>query len=100
MRRSEPPSPDAASLREANSYDFVRFCAASAVLFSHHFDLAGLPEPRVPGYGGDFGELGVEIFFCLSGFLIFRSLQRSKGWTRFILARILLQAFFLIILLH
>jgi peptidoglycan/LPS O-acetylase OafA/YrhL len=49
--------------RRENSYDFVRFCAASAVLFSHHFDLAGRPEPPVPGYGEDFGELAVEIFF-------------------------------------
>ncbi len=89
MTPGAPASPDAISSREANSYDFVRFCAASAVLFSHHFDLAGLPEPQVPGYGGDFGELGVEIFFCLSGFLICRSLQKSAGWTRFILARVL-----------
>jgi peptidoglycan/LPS O-acetylase OafA/YrhL len=76
-------------LRAGNSYDFVRFCAASAVLFSHHFDLAGFPEPVVPGYGGDFGELGVEIFFCLSGFLICLSLQRSRNWVRFAAARIL-----------
>ena len=66
--------------RRENSYDFVRFCAASAVLFSHHFDLAGRPEPPVPGYGEDFGELGVEIFFCLSGFLICRSLQKSTEY--------------------
>jgi peptidoglycan/LPS O-acetylase OafA/YrhL len=77
------------SSRAENSYDFVRFCAASAVLFSHHFDLAGLPEPPVPGYGEDFGELGVEVFFCLSGFLICRSLQNSTGWVRFVCARIL-----------
>jgi peptidoglycan/LPS O-acetylase OafA/YrhL len=75
--------------RDANSYDFVRFCAASAVLFSHHFDLSGLPEPRVPGFGEDFGEVAVEVFFCLSGFLICRSLQKSPGWTRFIAARFL-----------
>jgi peptidoglycan/LPS O-acetylase OafA/YrhL len=75
------------SSRADNSYDFVRFCAASAVLFSHHFDLAGLPEPSVRGYGEDFGELGVEVFFCLSGFLIFRSLQGSTSWARFICAR-------------
>jgi peptidoglycan/LPS O-acetylase OafA/YrhL len=73
--------------REANSYDFVRFCAASAVLFSHHFDLSGLPEPQVPGFGEDFGEVAVEVFFCLSGFLICRSLQKSGGWTRFVAAR-------------
>jgi peptidoglycan/LPS O-acetylase OafA/YrhL len=75
--------------RAANSYDFVRFCAASAVLFSHHFDLSGLPEPQVPGFGEDFGEVGVAVFFCLSGFLICRSLQKSPGWTRFAAARVL-----------
>ncbi len=75
--------------RAENSYDFVRFCAAAAVLFSHHFDLAGLPEPLVPSYGEDFGELGVEVFFCLSGFLIYRSLQKRAGWARFVSARFL-----------
>jgi peptidoglycan/LPS O-acetylase OafA/YrhL len=75
--------------RAANSYDFVRFCAASAVLFSHHFDLSGLPEPRVPGFREDFGEVAVEVFFCLSGFLICRSLQKSPGWSRFVAARFL-----------
>ncbi len=75
--------------RAGNSYDFVRFCAASAVLFSHHFALSGLSEPQVPGFGEDFGEVGVEVFFCLSGFLICRSLQRSPGWARFAAARVL-----------
>ena len=78
-----------ADLRGRNSYDFIRFCAACCVLFSHHFDLAGLPEPGVPGFGEDFGELGVEIFFCLSGFLICLSLQRSDNWAHFLAARIL-----------
>jgi peptidoglycan/LPS O-acetylase OafA/YrhL len=78
-----------AQTRGENSYDFVRFCAASFVLFSHHFDLAGRPEPQVPGLGEDFGELGVEIFFCLSGFLICRSLQRNPDWAHFLAARIL-----------
>lgn len=78
-----------ADSRSENSYDFVRFCAAAAVLFSHHFDIAGLPEPQVPGYGEDFGELGVEIFFCLSGFLICRSLQKNQDGARFAAARIL-----------
>lgn len=79
----------AADRRSANSYDFVRFCAASAVLFSHHFVLSGLPEPAVPGFDEDFGEVAVAVFFCLSGFLICRSLQRSPGWKRFAAARIL-----------
>jgi len=75
--------------RSENSYDFIRFCAAAAVLFSHHFDLAGRAEPLVPGYGKDFGELGVEIFFCLSGFLICLSLQRSGSLAMFVSARVL-----------
>lgn len=75
--------------RAENSYDFVRFCAACSVLFSHHFDLAGFPEPIVPSYGEDFGELAVEIFFCLSGFLLYRSLQKSSSWARFVCARFL-----------
>jgi peptidoglycan/LPS O-acetylase OafA/YrhL len=78
-----------ADLRGQNSYDFIRFFAACCVLFSHHFDLAGLPEPKVPALGEDFGELGVEIFFCLSGFLICLSLQRSRNWAHFLAARLL-----------
>ena len=83
------PGGGSVDARAANSYDFVRFCAASAVLFSHHFDLSGLPEPQVPGFGEDFGEVAVEVFFCLSGFLICRSLQKSPTWTQFIAARVL-----------
>ena len=83
-----PAVPASEAARAGNSYDFVRFCAAIAVLFSHHFDLAGRPEPAVPGYGEDFGQLGVQVFFALSGFLICRSLQRSTDWRRFLAARI------------
>jgi len=75
--------------RAENSYDFLRFCAASAVIFSHHYALSGFSEPPVPGYGEDFGKLAVELFFCLSGFLICRSLQKTKDWALFISARIL-----------
>ena len=84
VRAATPPD-----VRRGNSFDFVRFCAASAVLFSHQFDLAGRPEPPVPGYGKDFGELGVEVFFCLSGFLIYLSLARSSDWASFTAARLL-----------
>lgn len=87
---SVPDAPGGpADVRASNSYDFVRFCAASAVLYSHHFDLSGFPEPKVPGFREDFGEVAVEVFFCLSGFLICRSLQKSPGWGRFAAARAL-----------
>jgi peptidoglycan/LPS O-acetylase OafA/YrhL len=75
--------------RARNSYDFVRFIAASAVLFSHHFYLSQLPEPAVPRYGEDFGKLAVEFFFSLSGFLICRSLRKNPDWAQFVSARVL-----------
>jgi peptidoglycan/LPS O-acetylase OafA/YrhL len=77
------------SAHSQNSYDFVRFCAASAVLFSHHFDIAGFAEPQVPLLGMDFGQLGVSVFFCLSGFLIAQSLEKSSDPARFFAARLL-----------
>ena len=75
------------NVRASNSYDFVRFCAASAVLFSHQFSLSLRPEPAVPLYGEDFGKLAVEVFFCLSGFLICQSLQKNPDWAEFLSAR-------------
>jgi peptidoglycan/LPS O-acetylase OafA/YrhL len=75
--------------RESNSYDFVRFVAAAMVLYSHHFALVGQPEPLVPGLGEKYGAVAVYIFFVLSGFLIYRSLERNADWWRFISARFL-----------
>lgn len=72
-----------------NSYDFVRFWAAAMVIFSHQFDLVGFPEPQVPLYGEDFGQLAVAIFFCLSGFLIAQSLKKDNDVARFLAARCL-----------
>jgi peptidoglycan/LPS O-acetylase OafA/YrhL len=77
------------AIHSRNSYDFVRFCAATMVIFSHHFDLAGFAEPKVPLYGEDFGQLAVAIFFCLSGFLIAQSLEKNDDAARFLAARFL-----------
>lgn len=87
IANSEICEPVMVDRRTGNSYDFVRFCAASAVLYSHHFDLAGLTEPIVPGYGEDFGQLAVEVFFCLSGFLLTLSLEKGRGLAFFAAAR-------------
>ncbi len=73
----------------SNSYDFVRFIAAMMVLYSHHFPLAGFQEPLVPFYSERFGELAVYIFFSMSGFLIYRSLDKNNDWWRFFSARFL-----------
>jgi peptidoglycan/LPS O-acetylase OafA/YrhL len=85
--RGSGAEPVTVDRRAGNSFDFVRFCAASAVLYSHHFDLAGLSEPVVPGYGEDFGQFAVEVFFCLSGFLLTLSLERGRGFAFFAAAR-------------
>jgi peptidoglycan/LPS O-acetylase OafA/YrhL len=79
----------AISPRAGNSYDFIRFVAASMVLFSHHFPLAARPEPVLPIYGKTFGTLAVSIFFSLSGFLIYRSIDKNADWWRFVAARFL-----------
>jgi peptidoglycan/LPS O-acetylase OafA/YrhL len=86
--------------RTSNSYDFIRFVAATMVLFSHHFamfpgvqdasgKMVGFAEPLVPGFGEKFGAVAVYIFFSLSGFLIYRSLEKNSDWWRFVSARFL-----------
>jgi peptidoglycan/LPS O-acetylase OafA/YrhL len=69
-----------------NSFDFVRFFAASVVLVAHHFYLAGGKIPSA--FGEDLAGYALDAFFCLSGFLIFQSLDRSTDWAHFLAARL------------
>lgn len=73
----------------ANSFDFVRFVAAGAVLISHHSPTSGGPEPAIPIMRDTLGGAAVCVFFAMSGFLILQSLERSNRWDRFFAARIL-----------
>lgn len=72
-----------------NNLDAIRLIAAFFVLFSHSFPLAGQQEPRVPFYQGNYGELGVNIFFIVSGFLITQSYLRSNDPRKYIWSRVL-----------
>lgn len=72
-----------------NSFDFLRLTAALAVLVSHHFPLSGKPEPIIPIFNDTLGGVAVEIFFVMSGFLIYNSLIRNSNWASFFSARIL-----------
>lgn len=72
-----------------NNFDFLRLLAASMVVFSHSFFLLETParplsksEPIVFLTGGQmtFGNLGVWIFFAISGYLITQSLLRSSSY--------------------
>ena len=61
--------------RGANNLDFLRFLAASLVMLNHCYPLLGVPtEPlfALTDYMG-FGQLGLGIFFFMSGLLITRS---------------------------
>jgi len=51
-----------------NSFDIVRFLAATFVILSHSYALVGLPEPQIGNI--HLGGFSVWVFFILSGFLI------------------------------
>lgn len=61
--------------RGENNLDFLRFVAATFVIVSHSFALRGQgwePLLSITGYQS-FGQLGVGIFFLISGMLVTRS---------------------------
>jgi peptidoglycan/LPS O-acetylase OafA/YrhL len=58
-----------------NNFDVLRLLAASLVLFSHSYALTASPEPFADLSGWTFGEVGVVMFFAMSGFLI------AKSWS-------------------
>jgi peptidoglycan/LPS O-acetylase OafA/YrhL len=65
---------DKVNLRN-NNFDFLRFLAATMVIFSHSYALSGNknePYLLISNYA-TFGSLAVNIFFVLSGFLIIKS---------------------------
>jgi peptidoglycan/LPS O-acetylase OafA/YrhL len=70
-----------------NSFDFTRFVAASGVIFSHQFPIAGFEEPRA--WGISVGTASVTLFFLMSGFLICKSVQANQNFYRFVAARLL-----------
>jgi peptidoglycan/LPS O-acetylase OafA/YrhL len=58
-----------------NNFDVLRLLAASFVLFSHSYALTANAEPFAGVSGWTFGEIGVVMFFAMSGFLI------AKSWS-------------------
>ena len=72
-----------------NSFDIVRFAAASAVLVSHHAPLSGRAEPFVPFMHDTLGGFAVTIFFVMSGYLMAQSLNRDTNVVHFFVARAL-----------
>jgi peptidoglycan/LPS O-acetylase OafA/YrhL len=82
--------------REQNSLDFIRFTAASAVLFSHAWPISGgqemdrfEPLKLLSRQQMNLGEAAVFVFFLISGFLVTASFERSKTWLDYVKARFL-----------
>lgn len=64
----------------ANNFDFLRFFAATLVIWSHAFPLSGRPEHLgSPLIGETSGGIAVAIFFVISGFLVTGSLLNSSS---------------------
>ena len=57
------------------------------MLVSHCFPLTGRPDPFAAISGQTLGELGVSIFFAISGFLIAKSWSDSRAVAPFVLKR-------------
>lgn len=74
-----------------NNFDALRLIGAFLVLVSHQFALSGRWEPRVVGDHG-LGNLGVLIFFSISGYLVTSSWLKDPNILRFAARRILRMA--------
>lgn len=79
-------------MQRKNSFDLLRLMAASMVIFSHSFPLAGQdsnePIQRFTSYGS-LGGIAVDIFFIISGYLVADSYLRGNGPLCFIFKRCL-----------
>ncbi len=75
-----------------NNFNLIRALAATAVLVSHAHPIAlgpGAAEPLKALTGHSLGNISVQAFFVISGFLIAQSYERSRTRTRFVAARFL-----------
>jgi len=69
------------SLNRKNNFDFLRLVFSSLVIFSHSFPLTKNDEILLVATNNqlDFGSLSVDVFFIISGYLIFTSLKYSSS---------------------
>ena len=78
-------------MERQNNFDFLRLLFSSLVIFSHSFPLTGEKELllRITNDQIDLGSLSVNVFFIMSGYLIFNSLKYSKTVNNYIWKRCL-----------
>ena len=83
-----------------NNFDLLRLILAGTVCLVHAYQLSGFTQlswiPRVLS-----SEVAIKAFFVISGFLIFRSFERSKSFSSYLLKRIrrIYPAYFVVVTL-
>lgn len=79
--------------RSGNNFDLLRFAFASLVVLSHAWPIARGPNTEDPlgriAPGRSLGEVAVDAFFVISGFLIAGSWLHSRGLLDFLKKRVL-----------
>lgn len=85
-----PSSLAALSTGRDNNLNLLRFTAATAVVYAHSFGITGHTADEIfySVYGIGLGDIGVDMFFVVSGFLVTKSFC-SKDLRHFIWARIM-----------
>ncbi len=90
---AEPPPTIQQGNQHANNFDVLRLLGAFFVLVSHSFGILnkGLEQPgiRVSGYFIIPSEIGLYIFFTISGYLVTQSLLQSKSYGHYLWKRFL-----------
>src|SRR5262245_17166512 len=75
-----------------NNFDFIRWLAATMVVFSHDHAVLGRndePLARLSGGFATFGTIGLDVFFVTSGYLVMQSFMRRDDLRYFVAARVL-----------
>lgn len=75
--------------RRNNNFDALRIAAAVAVILGHATDLRGHPENLAVVFGLPVSQLGVAVFFVISGYLITGSWERRPHLPRYLTSRVL-----------
>lgn len=81
------------NIDKTNNFDFLRLLFSSLVIVSHSYYLTLNEKNEIAKVltNGQFslGELAVNCFFIISGYLIYKSLGRSNNWKNYMKKRIL-----------